>query len=217
MLQSSLRGDIAVEVRVAPGLWPVAIDNSEFELALLNLAVNARDAMSARRPPHHQRRQRHRERQAGNATLGIDRRLRRGPRRRHRRRHSARVLGRVFEPFFTTKEVGKGTGLGLSQVYGFARQAGGTATVASAPGQGTTVTLYLPRSTGPADRRSRRPRCAPPARLSERVRVLLVEDNADVAEVTRGLLEELGYDVVHAADVAAGARGAGRASRSTWC
>ena len=114
----------------------------------------------------------------------------------------AELIGRVFEPFFTTKEVGKGTGLGLPQVYGFARQAGGTATVASAPGQGTTAALYLPRATGPvtAEPAATVP---PPAQRSQRLRVLLVEDNADVAEVARLLLEELGYDVVHAADVAA--------------
>ncbi len=203
LLQSSLRGDIAVEVRTAPGLWPVAIDSSEFELALLNLAVNARDAMSG----------------GGRLVISADNvTVGEGPQGRDTLGIAGdfvavrvadtgsgippEIVGRVFEPFFTTKEVGKGTGLGLSQVYGFARQAGGTATVESTPGQGTTVTLYLPRSTAPLTAQAA-PAAAPPARLSERVRVLLVEDNPAVAEVTRDLLAELGYDVVHAADVAA--------------
>ncbi|MBY0323298.1 MAG: response regulator [Reyranella sp.] len=203
LLQSSLRGDIAVEVRTAPGLWPVAIDTSEFELALLNLAVNARDAMSG----------------GGSLVIGADNvTVGEGTKAAETLGIAgdfvavrvadtgsgipAEIVGRVFEPFFTTKEVGKGTGLGLSQVYGFARQAGGTATVESAPGRGTTVTLYLPRSTAPLSAEAA-PADPPPARLAERVRVLLVEDNAAVAEVTRELLAELGYDVVHAADVAA--------------
>jgi two-component system NtrC family sensor kinase len=203
LLQSSLRGDIAVEVRTAPGLWPVAIDTSEFELALLNLAVNARDAMSG----------------GGSLVIGADNvTVGEGTKAAETLGIAgefvavrvadtgsgipAEIVGRVFEPFFTTKEVGKGTGLGLSQVYGFARQAGGTATVESAPGRGTTVTLYLPRSTAPVSAEAA-PADPPPARLSERVRVLLVEDNAAVAEVTRELLAELGYDVVHAQDVAA--------------
>jgi two-component system NtrC family sensor kinase len=212
ILQSSLRGDIAIDVRVAPDAWPVAVDKSEFELALLNLAVNARDAMSGGG-----RLTITADNVTVNATdsaeggdaLGIT-----GDFVAVRVSDTgsgipADIICRVFEPFFTTKEVGKGTGLGLSQVYGFARQAGGTATVASAPGpdgaaQGTTVTLYLPRATTPVAAGEATAAAPPsPARLSERVRVLLVEDNPDVAEVARLLLEELGYDVVHAADVAA--------------
>ena len=133
ILQSSLRGDIAVDVRVAPGAWPVAVDRSEFELALLNLAVNARDAMSGGgRLTITADNVTVNDTAEGNATLGIT-----GDFVAVRVSDTgtgipAELIGRVFEPFFTTKEVGKGTGLGLSQVYGFARQAGGTATVASA-------------------------------------------------------------------------------------
>jgi two-component system NtrC family sensor kinase len=109
----------------------------------------------------------------------------------------AAALPRVFEPFFTTKEVGKGTGLGLSQVYGFARQSGGTVTIDSTLGRGTTVTIYLPASTGTAAEpgfvRS-------PARASGRGRrILLVEDNAEVSDVVRGLLVNLGFVVQSAA------------------
>ena len=103
----------------------------------------------------------------------------------------------MFEPFFTTKEVGKGTGLGLSQVYGFARQSGGTLKVDSAPGQGTTVTIYLPRAPD-----------APAPKAHDLVHdnvdapkdatVLVVEDNAQVADVCRTYLEQLGYRVRHA-------------------
>jgi CheY-like chemotaxis protein len=101
------------------------------------------------------------------------------------------VLAKVFDPFFTTKGADKGTGLGLSQVHGFAHQSGGTVTIASELGRGTRVTLYLPRADAAVT-------AGAPA-TDEAVRgagtVLLVEDNPDVAEVTRAMLEDLGYDV----------------------
>lgn len=114
----------------------------------------------------------------------------------------ADVLNRVFEPFFTTKDVGKGTGLGLSQVYGFAQQAGGLATVVSEVGRGTTVTLYLPRSLEAIEPEGIDVAAQP--RLREHVHVLLVEDNPQVAEVTGALLEELGYRVTVASDAQTG-------------
>ncbi|WP_170303682.1 hybrid sensor histidine kinase/response regulator [Reyranella soli] len=214
ILQSSLRGDIAIDVRVAPGAWSVAVDRSEFELALLNLAVNARDAMtSGGRLTITADNVTVYERAEAGATLGIT-----GDFVAVRVADTgtgipAELVGRVFEPFFTTKEVGKGTGLGLSQVYGFARQAGGTATVESVPGQGTTVTLYLPRASGSVTAAETAAAATqPPTPPSERARVLLVEDNPDVAEVARLLLEELGYDVVHAAHVAAAREALARGS-----
>jgi two-component system NtrC family sensor kinase len=109
-----------------------------------------------------------------------------------------KLVERVFEPFFTTKEVGKGTGLGLSQVYGFARQAGGTAEVQSNLGQGTTVTLYLPRSHCGPEKEGTSPRLAP-SKLDLGL-ALAVDDNAQVAEVTKLLLEGAGYTVVSAHD-----------------
>jgi len=195
MLQSSLRGDIEIRIDVGQNLWPVKVDPGELELALLNLAVNARDAMpdggkltmSARNVTL-----------ADNAAtdhlegdfvavavqdtgLGI----------------APDVLPKIFEPFFTTKEVGKGTGLGLSQVYGFAHQAGGSATVTSTLGSGTTFTLYLPRTeeqpgAGEGDDMS------VPNRGSGTI--LFVEDNKDIAEVTKVNLEELGYRVIAVAN-----------------
>jgi two-component system, NtrC family, sensor kinase len=111
-------------------------------------------------------------------------------------------IGRVFEPFFTTKAVGKGTGLGLSQVYGFARQSGGTVTAASEEGHGTTITLYLPRARAALTR----PQETMDTPLAPRMEgtVLVVEDNAEVAGVTVALLEQLGYRTLFA-DNASGA------------
>jgi two-component system NtrC family sensor kinase len=107
----------------------------------------------------------------------------------------AEILPRVFEPFYTTKEVGKGTGLGLSQVYGFARQSGGLATIDSEVGRGTAVTLLLPRSTMPLLPARLEVTTRAPSRTTETV--LLVEDNEEVAEVTRELLEDIGCRVEH--------------------
>jgi two-component system NtrC family sensor kinase len=192
MLSRSLRGDIAIEVAVPDQSCAVKVDANELELALLNLAVNARDAMP----------------QGGALKIAAEPAVLDGepdglsgefvairvadtgggiP---------AHVLPHVFEPFFTTKEVGKGTGLGLSQVYGFAKQAGGTVTIASSEGSGTVVTLYLPRtkelaapSITPAEHRS-------PAQRTGTV--LLVEDHAQVAEVASAYFQQLGYAVKQA-------------------
>ncbi|AMA60284.1 hypothetical protein BCCGELA001_31455 [Bradyrhizobium sp. CCGE-LA001] len=188
MLQASLRGDIVVRTEIAPDLGRVKIDVNELELALLNLAVNARDAMSAGG-------------QLVVSASNVD--AAQAPSDLSGEYVAIAVqdtgcgipeqlLDRVFEPFFTTKEVGKGTGLGLSQVYGFARQSGGTATVESAQGQGTRVTIYLPKTLDEGTSVSL-------AETAEELRfsgkVLLVEDNRDVSEVTRGLLEDLGFNV----------------------
>jgi two-component system NtrC family sensor kinase len=189
MLQASLRGDIVVRTEISPDLGRVRIDINELELALLNLAVNARDAM-----PNGG----HLMVTAENvdATLANKAGL--------TGNYVAisvqdtgsgipeEILDRVFEPFFTTKEVGKGTGLGLSQVYGFARQSGGIATIESAEGRGTRVTIYLPR-TDDKNRSVIQSEKLDESRFTGRV--LLVEDNQDVSEVTRGLLEDLGFDV----------------------
>jgi two-component system, NtrC family, sensor kinase len=191
MLDRSLRGDIATAVAVAGEGCAVKVDPSEFELALLNLAVNARDAMPnggsldiTAKPVVLD----------GNAAAeglqgefvairvadtgnGI----------------SPDVLPHVFEPFFTTKDVGKGTGLGLSQVYGFAKQSGGTATVTSIVGRGTVVMLYLPRTREPPAVAAPHPEPeSAPARAGN---VLLVEDNPEVAEVGTAYLQQLGYMV----------------------
>src|SRR5262249_45870417 len=106
----------------------------------------------------------------------------------------ADVLPKIFEPFFTTKAVGKGTGLGLSQVYGLAHQSGGGVAAKSEPGRGTAITMYLPRSHAALT--------ADSGGAGEGT-ILVVEDNAEVAEVTSGLLDQLGYRVLRAESAAA--------------
>ena len=107
------------------------------------------------------------------------------------------TIAKIFEPFFTTKDVGKGTGLGLSQVYGFAKQSGGTVTVSSRVGQGAVFTLYLPRS-------HEQPQRSAPVRTGDTETVaagsvLVVEDNTEVADIATALLNELGYQVTRVA------------------
>jgi two-component system NtrC family sensor kinase len=200
MLSRSLRGDIEIRVGVPRRSCAVKVDPSELELALLNLAVNARDAMPS----------------GGTLTITAKPVVLRGKASEEGLNGDfvaigvadtgsgipADVLPRVFEPFFTTKDVGKGTGLGLSQVYGFARQSGGAATIASSARRGTVVTLFLPRTWEAP---------APPQEQSAVVgakrhagTVLLVEDNAEVAEVGKSYFEELGYTVKQAASAQAG-------------
>jgi two-component system NtrC family sensor kinase len=199
MLSRSLRGDITISVSVPQGSCAVKVDPSELELALLNLAVNARDAMP----------------NGGALSITAKPVLLKGKAVEEGLRGdfvAIRVadtgsgippdaLPHVFEPFFTTKEVGKGTGLGLSQVYGFAKQSGGTAIVTSKVGRGTVITLFLPRSHEVPAPSSLR---AEPARVTERAgTVLLVEDNPEVAEVAAAYFEQLGYVVRQAANAQA--------------
>lgn len=182
---------VHLDVVIADGVWPVFADPTELETALVNLVINARDAMpdggSVRIS-------------AGNETLdqgdgeadyvcisvddtgvGIP----------------DDIIANVFDPFFTTKPIGKGTGLGLSQVHGFANQAGGTVKISSRLGEGTKVVICLPRGDGRASERED-DRATPGAGT-----VLLVEDNPDVASASTMLLEELGYYVKWVADAEA--------------
>jgi len=200
MLSRSLRGDIEIRVGVSRQPCAIKVDPNEFELALLNLAFNARDAMPSggtltiTAKPISMRGRRSEEGLTGefiairvaDTGSGIP----------------PEVLPRVFEPFFTTKEVGKGTGLGLSQVYGFARQSGGAASITTSARRGTAVTLFLPLSSErPAQphKDSKAARAVPAAGT-----VLLVEDNAEVAEVGRVYFEQLGYKVCLASSAQAG-------------
>jgi PAS domain S-box-containing protein len=189
VLDTAVGSAVTLQFDVDRGVWPVMVDVAEFETALVNLVINARDAM------------------AGGGVITI----------------SARnvtpdnevaisvqdtgagiapdILGKIFDPFFTTKPIGKGTGLGLSQVHGFAHQAGGTVKVASELGKGTRITILLSRKE------------AAPAAKEVRVTnaggsgtVLLVEDNPEVATVSSGLLEQLGYTVRRVADAEAALR-----------
>jgi two-component system NtrC family sensor kinase len=196
MLAGSLRGDIAIAFDLPATIWPIVVDAGELELALLNIAVNARDAMpnggkfvvSARdvtlaKPSAP-------EGLAGDfvaLTLtdtgeGI----------------SPENMTKVFEPFFTTKEIGHGTGLGLSQVYGFAKQSGGGATIATELRRGTSITLYFPRSKSPTVVGRADGLAQVPAGGSETI--LVVEDDPEVAEISQTLLQTMGYRTLLAAD-----------------
>jgi two-component system NtrC family sensor kinase len=191
MLTQTLRGDIAIKVAVPDAVCPVNVDPTELELAILNLALNAQDAMQ----------------ESGTLQIGVERALLAQPVGglageciAIRVRDSGtgipnEALSRVFEPFFTTKDVGKGSGLGLSQVYGFAKQSGGSATIESAVGRGTVVTLYLPISHERLAVVSTSSIAFPNVSGTRRGRVLVVEDDGDVARVLTGQLEELGHEV----------------------
>jgi signal transduction histidine kinase/CheY-like chemotaxis protein len=208
LLRQSLRGDIELRMELAHGLWPVEADATQLEVALLNLAVNARDAMP----------------RGGALTLsGANETMADPPGTPDRLagefvRLSVAdtgtgmppdVVARAFEPFFTTKEVGKGTGLGLPQVYGFARQSGGAARIESEPGRGTTVSLFLPRAAAAAAAPAGTGTAAAPAPDGSelpgapRLSVLLVEDDGHVAGLLAGLLEDAGHKVLHAPDARA--------------
>jgi signal transduction histidine kinase/CheY-like chemotaxis protein len=199
MLSRSLRADIEVTVEMPPDLWPVAIDPAEFELALLNVAVNARDAM-----PSGGRFQV----AARNVSCGIGVSLCHGlvgdfiavTMSDTGAGMEPDVQARAFEPYFTTKVAGLGSGLGLFQVYGFTKQSGGTATIESMPGKGTSITLFLPRAT---ERAATASTAAPNLALPQTAaRILFVEDDIAVARVTAELLRDIGYDAVEALDAA---------------
>ena len=191
MIESSLRGNIVYNEKNNPDVWPVKVDLAELELAIVNIAVNARDAMPNGGTFSVS---------IGNVTAvdggdypdgefvvlefsdtgtGIP----------------PNLLSKIFDPFFTTKEVGKGTGLGLSQVYGFAHQAGGMVKADSKVGQGTTITVYLPAL--PAAEIVGEDMSALDDPHSRRPAVLIVDDSAEVAEVTSSLFEHLGYDTLY--------------------
>ena len=171
-------------------VWPVTVDVSELETALVNLIVNARDAMPT----------------GGTITIGAHNRTATDETGDHVAISIADtgtgiapdVLSKIFDPFFTTKPVGKGTGLGLSQVHGFAHQAGGTVEVASELGKGTKVTILLPREQSQPKSSARNVMDADSSGT-----VLLVEDNPEVASVSAGLLEQLGYAVRRVPDAEA--------------
>ena len=196
LLKPALGENVEIELKLSRDAWPAMVDANQLITALLNLAVNARDAMGG----------------SGEVMIEIDHvALAEGeiddlPAGDYVRIAVADTgvgiepehLDRVFEPFFTTKPVGKGTGLGLTQIFGFARQSGGHATIASKRGQGTRVSLYLPRHAGePASAVVRRPDDASAAAditpTHRGAVVLVVEDDPRVSRSTTAALEELGY------------------------
>lgn len=195
ILKRSLGEPITLTTVLAGKLWHTRTDPSELENAILNLAINARDAMPAggdliietkNAPaadiPANMRPGEYVLITVSDTGQGMP----------------PEVMERAFEPFFTTKEPGRGTGLGLSTIYGFAEQSGGYCTISSTLGKGTSVSLYLPRAAADAD--TVRPDAAEPIPLSENCEVVLVvEDNPEVRELTLQRVEGLGY-VVHEAE-----------------
>jgi PAS domain S-box-containing protein len=200
LLHRTLGETIEIETVLAGGLWHTLVDRAQLESALLNLALNARDAM------------------AGNGKLTIETsnaRLDEDYAAGHEEvtpgqyvmlavsdtgeGMPAEVVERAFEPFFTTKEPGKGSGLGLSMVYGFAKQSGGHAKVYSEPGHGTLVKLYLPKAIAGAEER---PEALPaePDNLGRGETIMVVEDDAAVRQYAVALLTRLGYRTVAAED-----------------
>ncbi|WP_246715670.1 ATP-binding protein [Rhizobium sp. BK512] len=200
LLDRSLRGDVHVLIDLSPDLWPVEVDASELELVVLNLAVNARDAMP----------------KGGTIKITAKNEAAQSGADGHGDfvrlvvaddgcGMTPEVKARVFEPFFTTKDIGKGSGLGLAQVHGFAQQSGGTVEIESEVGKGTTISLLLPRSLDrPAsdehhlvDLHVARRRAEPAGNI------LLVEDDDEVAALVAEMLDELGFEVVRAATASA--------------
>jgi nitrogen-specific signal transduction histidine kinase len=198
MIRRTLSEDITIETVLAGGVWPVEIDSHQLESALLNLAVNSRDAMP----------------EGGTLTIetantNVD------------AEYAARnpdvtpgkyvvicvtdtgagmtrdVMARAFDPFFTTKPLGAGTGLGLSQVFGFVKQSGGHIRLFSELGEGTTIKIYLPRLTG--DVATSEPEVPVPEAVGRRTEtILVVEDDDDVRRYSTETLRELGFSILEA-------------------
>ncbi len=196
LLQSTMGGSVDIQVRLDDRLWLAMIDPTQIELVVLNLAINARDAMDV------------------GGTLTVETaNVTLGPPARPEQPAAGdyvmvavsdtgtgmtdEVLAKAFEPFFTTKAVGRGSGLGLSQVYGLAKQSGGGVRIVTRPGSGTSVKVYLPRARAAV---AVRPTTVRPVvdRQPKGAVILLVDDDSAVREVTVGILRDLGYGVFEA-------------------
>ncbi len=200
-LRRALGESISLRLGFEPGLWSCRLDAAQFESAILNLVVNARDAMPSGGEL---------EIATGNVTLDAAAasgaaELKPGDYVLVRVADTGSgmdpdVAARAFEPFFTTKEVGKGTGLGLSQVYGFVKQSGGHIAVDSKPGSGTTFRLYLPRCDHAQPMSSGPDNTGATLLPTGNETVLVVEDNPEVLELARATISDLGYRVLSASD-----------------
>jgi signal transduction histidine kinase/ActR/RegA family two-component response regulator len=204
LIRRTLGAQIAIETVLAGGLWRTKCDANQLEAALLNLVVNARDAMpeggkltieSANAYLDQDYADRHEEVAPGQYVMIAVTDTGSGMPRE--------VIERAFDPFFTTKAPGHGTGLGLSMVYGFVKQSGGHVKIYSEPGHGTSVKIYLPRLIGgheEADEARKSAAAAPPEQAMTHCTVLVVEDEPDVREFAVQTLTELGYRVCEASD-----------------
>ena len=198
LLNRSLRGDVQIQTAFADRLWGVEVDPAELELVILNLALNARDAMpsggsielNARNCPALNEHDLHGDfvrLDLADSGAGM----------------SPEILSHAFEPFFTTKEVGSGSGLGLAQAHGFAQASGGAIRIASTAGRGTVVSLFLPRTLKlPAFSSEGLTPSSQDAHIGEG-QVLVVEDDDEVAALTVEMIHELGYDTTRVASAEA--------------
>ncbi len=200
LLRRTLGERVELETVLAGGVWLTHVDANQLESAIINLAVNGRDAMPEGGKLTIETANTHLDDRYASSELGL-------PAGQYVMIAVSDVgvgippeaLERVFDPFFTTKPVGQGTGLGLSMVYGFAKQSGGHVRIYSEPGHGASVKIYLPRYVGALDAPTATPRpVAMPMAASEAEVVLVVEDEARVREMSADALRELGY-VVHTA------------------
>jgi len=200
LIQRTVGPAITVETAPAPELWSTLVDPGQLENALLNLCINARDAMP------------------DGGTITIETCNRRLDQRAAAEREltpgqyvcmsvsdvgtgmSSDVIDKAFDPFFTTKPIGQGTGLGLSMIYGFAKQSGGQVLISSEEGQGTSVLLYLPRHLGPAEHAEPAPELATAPRAQDGQTVLVIDDEPTVRMLVTEVLQDLGYAAIEAAD-----------------
>jgi len=194
LMRRTLGEHIRVDLTGAAETWPIRVDRAQFEAALLNLAVNARDAMP----------------DGGDLTISVENRAVTEGEKPPPGEYvivsvtdtgtgmPPEVLERVFEPFFTTKESGKGTGLGLSMVYGFVQQSGGHVEVDSTPNEGTTIRIFLPRVEGEAASAPDETRVEITEPFGQGQSVLVVEDDPAVRQVAVSTLKSLGFKVKEA-------------------
>ena len=206
MVRHSAGPQVAVAVKPQPGLWSTLVDPNQLENALLNLCINARDAMPNGGRLTIETANHSLDAEAAAArdvapgeyiSLGVsDTGTGMAP----------EVIARAFDPFFTTKPIGKGTGLGLSMIYGFARQSGGQARIDSELGRGSSIRLYLPRHRADAEVPPRQDVLAPRGGPGRGETVLIVDDEPTVRMLVTDVLEELGYQTLEASDGAVGLR-----------
>jgi CheY-like chemotaxis protein len=203
LVRRTVGPEITVEIVAAGGLWTTLVDQNQLENALLNLCINARDAMPG----------------GGKVTIETGNKWldRLGARDRDLSPGQyvslcvsdtgtgmpPDVVARAFDPFFTTKPIGQGTGLGLSMIYGFVRQSGGQVRIYSEVGHGTMVCLYLPRYLGDAAHEADETDDAETPRAEQGETVLIVDDEPTVRMLTTEVLEDLGYRAIEASDGAA--------------
>ena len=204
LIQRTVGPLIPIEFIGVSGLWPTLVDPSQLENALLNLCINARDAMP----------------EGGRITVETANKWLDGPAARQQdipegqylslcvtdtgTGMTPQVIARAFDPFFTTKPLGEGTGLGLSMIYGFARQSGGQVRIYSEVGKGTTVCIYLPRYYGEIQDENGPIAASTLLRSDQGETVLIVDDEPTVRMLVTDILEDLGYTAIEAGDSAAG-------------